>query len=60
MSAWRIGTGSRKSKAAEHLNRAIKAVYDNVGPSPVLVEIRAAMAELHMLEKSASGDEPDG
>lgn len=47
-----------KDIAAKHLNNAIKAVYDNVGPSPVLVAIRSAMAVLGMRETSGCGGAP--
>jgi hypothetical protein len=40
-----------KADAAEHLNAAVRAVYANIGPSPVLVEIREAMAVLGIQEQ---------
>jgi hypothetical protein len=39
-----------KEQAAELLNNAIKSVYANIGPSPVLVQIRSAMVILGMKE----------
>lgn len=36
--------------AQDHLNAAIKAIYANLGPSPVLVAVRAAMSVLKMTE----------
>lgn len=47
---------AEKEKAAILLNDAIKAIYANVGPSPILVEIRAAMSVLGMKETTYEND----
>lgn len=39
-----------KNQADLHLNEALRAVHANIGPSPVLVQIRAAMKVLGIEE----------
>lgn len=46
----RVDYKADRAEAGEHLNEALKAIYANVGPSPVLVEIRAAMKLLGVKE----------